>query len=75
MLPIQLIHNPAFDPETIKLLTTAYEEACAAANDPAPETKDLFARRVIRAAQRGERAVERLKDFALAGLSDIADAG
>jgi hypothetical protein len=75
MSPVRLIHSTAFDPETVRLLTAAYEEACAAAHEPAPETKELFARRIIRAAQRGERAVGRLKDFALAGLSDIADAG
>jgi hypothetical protein len=75
MSPVGLIHNAAFDPQTVKLLTAAYEEACLTAGDPAPPTKELFAKRIISAAQRGERGVGKLKDFALAGLSDIADAG
>jgi hypothetical protein len=73
MSPVRLIQNASFDPETVKLLTTAYDAACAAANDPTPETKELFARRIIEAARRGERAVDRLRDFALRGPSDIAD--
>jgi hypothetical protein len=75
MSPVRLIHSTAFDPETVKLLTAAYEAACVAAHDAAPATKELFARRIIQAAHRGERVVGKLRDFALAGLSDIADAG
>ena len=75
MAPVRLIHSAAFDPDTVKLLTAAYKEACRAAGDPTPATKELFARRIISAAQQGERGVEKLKDFALAGLGDIADAG
>jgi hypothetical protein len=75
MAPVRLIQSAAFDPDTVKLLTAAYEEACRAAGDPTPATKELFARRIISAAQRGERGVGKLKDFALAGLGDIADVG
>jgi hypothetical protein len=75
MSPVRLIYNAAFDPETVKLLTAAYEEACAVANDPLPATKELFAQRIIQAAHQGERAVGKLRDFALGGLSDVAEAG
>jgi hypothetical protein len=33
----------------------------------------LMAKRIIEAAHRGERDVQRLKEFALAGLNPIAD--
>ena len=75
MSPVRLIHSAAFDPNTVKLLTAAYEEACRAAGDPALAIKELLAKRIISAAQQGERGVGKLKDFALAGLGDIADPG
>jgi hypothetical protein len=35
----------------------------------------MMAKRIIEAAHRGERDVQRLKEFALAGLNPIADTG
>ncbi len=76
MSPVRLIHGASFDPETTSLMATAYAEACRVAGQAQPPSvKEVLAKRIIEAVTRGERDLQRLKDFALAGLNPIADTG
>ena len=76
MSSIWALHNVVFDPDTVKVLTASYEQACRFAGNPSVPAKELFARRILQAAKRGERDVERLTECALAGLASggLADA-
>jgi hypothetical protein len=70
--PIRLIRNAAFDPETTALMGLAYEKAILdCADEPA---RELIARRIIEAARRGERDLDRLAAYGRQGSNDIADA-
>jgi hypothetical protein len=72
MSPVRLINGAAFDSETTRLLVAAYEQACAqAGRDPSPSLKELFAKRILQAATRGERDLERLTAYALEGTHDL----
>jgi hypothetical protein len=74
MSPVQIIHGASFDPETTSLMAAAFDEACREVGDGQPlPVKELVAKRIIEAAHRGERDVQMLKEFALAGLNPIAD--
>ena len=68
MSSIWALHNVVFDPDTVKVLTASYEQACRFAGNPSVPTKELFARRILQAAKRGERDVEKLTECALAGV-------
>jgi hypothetical protein len=62
-MPIRLIHGAAFDPETTQLLAQAYERACeTVAVDDA--IREIVAKRIIEAARRGERNLDRLVEYA-----------
>jgi hypothetical protein len=73
-MPIQsrLPPDSAFDPETIRLLTSAFEEAWRAIDRTSsigPEvdaTRDKLARLIIAAAQSGQRDPIKLRDDAIA---------
>jgi hypothetical protein len=68
MSPARLIHGASFDPETTSLMAAAFDEACRVAGQAQPPlVKEVMAKRIIEAAHRGERDVQRLKEFALAG--------
>ena len=76
MSPVRLIHGASFDPETTSLMAAAFDEACRVAGQAQPRSvKEVMARRIIEAATRGERDLQKLTRFALAGLDRIADAG
>jgi hypothetical protein len=76
MSPARLIHGASFDPETTSLMAAAFDEACRIAGEAQPPAvKEAMAKRIIEAATRGERDMQRLTEFALAGLNPIADAG
>ncbi len=76
MSPERIIHGASFDPKTTHLMAAAFDEACREVGDGQPlPVKELMAKRIIEAAHRGERDVQRLKEFALASLNPIADAG
>jgi hypothetical protein len=75
MASIWPLHNVVFDPDAVKVLAASYEQACRFAGNPSVPTKELFAKRILQAAKRGERDVEKLTECALVGLAGgMADA-
>ena len=75
MSPVRLFNSAAFDPETTRLLVAAYEAACAQAGPgQSASVKELFAKRILQAATRGERDQQRLRAYAL-GTERIPGSG
>ena len=73
MSAIRLIHGASFDPETTAIMGSAYEKATSGCTDD--DARELIAKRIIEAARRGERDVERLAAEGMRGFDGIADAG
>jgi hypothetical protein len=74
-MPIPLIlQGASFDAETTRLLGLAYERAC---EDLAPDVtvREAVAKRIIVAANDGERDVERLIKYGLGKDDLLADPG
>jgi hypothetical protein len=71
-MPIRLIQGASFDAETTRLLGLAYERACEGLA-PDVTVREAIAKRIIVAAKRGERDVERLIKYGL-GKDATADA-
>ncbi len=71
-MPVRSFTNPGtfFEPETIALMSEAYEAACEVLHDvdQLDAAREVIARRVIVAASMGERNPDRLQTKALAGL-------
>jgi hypothetical protein len=77
-MPIaQLLSQTAFDPETVALLSSAFDTAWdtlkksdspLAADGQAASTRELLAKRVIATGRKGERDKQRLVADALAHL-------
>ena len=67
-------HNSAFDPQTLVLLETAFDEAWLTLKLMGNKTvkPDELARSVLRLAMEGERDAVRLQDGALEGLLPAA---
>ena len=74
----QLLSQTAFDPDTVALLSSAFDTAWdtikksdspLAAHGHAASTRELLAKRVIATARKGERDKQRLVDDALAHLA------
>jgi len=67
-------HNSAFDPQTLVLLETAFDEAWLTLKSMGNQTvkPDELARSVLRLAMEGERDTVRLHDGALEGLLPAA---
>jgi hypothetical protein len=65
-MPIRIIQGASFDPETIGLLALAYERACESLA-PDVKVREALAKRIIDAATRGERDLEKLVEYGLAG--------
>jgi hypothetical protein len=63
-MPIRLIQGASFDAETTRLLGLAYERACEGLA-PDVTVQEAIAKRIIVAAKRGERDVERLIEYGL----------
>jgi hypothetical protein len=72
-----LLANTAFDPDTVALLSSAFDTAWAtlkksgsplAADDQAAPTREFLAKRIIAMGHKGERDRQRLVDDALAYL-------
>jgi hypothetical protein len=68
----------SFDPETIRVLTTAFEDAWQSLGHDAigPDTdaiRDMLAKHIITAAQTGERDVSRLREGAVAYVRDMLE--
>ena len=71
-MPVLLMQGASFDAETTRLLGLAYERAC----DGVPQdvtVREALAKRIIVAARRGERDLERLIKYGL-GKTIVADA-
>ena len=64
----------SFDGETTRLLGLAYERACESV---APDVivREALAKRIIEAAKRGERDLEKLIEYGLGRNDGIAEAG
>jgi hypothetical protein len=74
---VRLTKNSQFNPEEIRLLVGAFEAACSAARlvGPADPRRDIVARKIIEAAQAGERDPFRLQECGLlAAKQDDASA-
>lgn len=71
-MPVRSFTNPGafFEPETVALMSDAFEAACKALHDfgQLDAAREVIARRVIVAASMGERNPDRLQIKALAGL-------
>ena len=71
-MPIhRLLNDCAFDPETIEVMVTAFEEALRELRltDRADPLTETVARKIIELAQRGERDPSRLREHAVHSLS------
>jgi urease gamma subunit len=67
----------SFDPEAIRVMGLAYEQACASLDSDDPAARELIAKRIVEAARRGERNVASLAKYGIAQLKrspGIADA-
>jgi len=63
----RLLQNCAFEPASIEVMGTAFEQACTVlglADDNNP-TRELVAKRIIELAQQGERDGDRLRERTL----------
>jgi hypothetical protein len=62
-----------FDPDALKVLQTAFDEACQQLTETDGfkadgETRKALAMRIVDCAKRGERDLEELRAYALAGI-------
>jgi hypothetical protein len=76
-MPIRLIQGASFNPETTRLLGLAYERACESVS-PDVTVREALAKRIIEAARRGERDLDKLIEYGVGnsdGLADARDAG
>jgi hypothetical protein len=66
----RLTQGSPFTPDEIRLMTIAFEDACRVLglDDPANASRDLVAKKIIEAAQAGERNQERLRECGLSAL-------
>jgi hypothetical protein len=71
----RLIQGAAFDPETVVLLTRAYESAVAliGQNQP-PIVLETIAKHIVEIAGRGERDPQKMVEFAVRGVRPAFDA-
>jgi hypothetical protein len=71
---VRFLQNSAFDPEAIRVLTAAFEKACKDLGlvDRTDPLTELLAKRIIEAAQTGERDPARIEQRALEGLGKSA---
>jgi hypothetical protein len=67
--------SPAFDPQAVKALAAAYDDACAVLHvvDRADPRATIVAKKIIEHAQHGERDPIRLRDLVLIELQSNAD--
>jgi hypothetical protein len=67
---VPFLRQHAFDPEITKLMGEAYDAACVELGDRTPPAllKEVIAKRIIDAAEKGERDPERLRARALDAL-------
>ena len=65
-----MLRNTAFDPDAVKALATAYENACAALDlvDRTDPLTEIVAKKIIEYARSGERDAARLCEAVLKEL-------
>ncbi len=70
---IPFIPRNVFDDAATRLMGEAFDAACKELHDTGqPElVHEVMAKRIIAAAQKGERSVARLRDITVAGLKDV----
>ena len=73
-MPIQLIQGASFDSETTRVLGLAYDRACESVA-PDVKVREALANRIIEAAKRGERDLEKLIEYGLGTNDGVAEAG
>jgi hypothetical protein len=71
-MPIRLIQGASFDPETTRLLGLAYERACEGVS-PDVTVREALAKRIIEAARRGERDLDKLIRYGRVKDQSLAD--
>jgi hypothetical protein len=71
-MPIRLIQGASFDPETTRLLGLAYERACDGVS-PDVTVREALAKRIIEAARRGERGLDKLIRYGRGKDQSLAD--
>jgi hypothetical protein len=70
----RLIQGAAFEPETIALLTQAYESAVALAGENQPPiVLETIAKHIVESAGRGERDPQKMIEFAVRGITPLRD--
>jgi hypothetical protein len=76
MSPFQFDHSEAFDPETIQLMTKAYQTACKRAGSAQSElVNEVIAKRIIEAVRQGQRDPGKLAAYALEALGRTDKSG
>jgi len=76
MSPHRLIEGAAFEPEIIALLIKAYEAAVERVGKGQPlSVLETLARRIIEIASSGERAPEKMIEYAVGGVERFPNAG
>jgi hypothetical protein len=74
---IELFRNAAFDPEAVRILCAAFEQARQSLHEKGQPSlvQEVIARRIIAVAERGERDPDELCRQALASLGiDVSSA-
>lgn len=72
---LRLIEGASFDPETIRLMGLAYEQACLTLGADNIAARELVAKRIIEAARRGERDLTKLAAYGIDGLAGTRRTG
>ena len=74
-MSIRISNEAVFDPQAVKVLATAFDDACAALNviDRADPRALIVAKKIIEHARCGERDPIRLREVALTELQRDAD--
>jgi hypothetical protein len=76
MSPHNLIQGAAFEPETIQLLSEAYEAAVMLVGRDQPRVVlETIAKKILDIAGRGERDPRTMVDYAIRGIERLPDAG
>lgn len=74
--PHKLIQGASFEPETVRVLSQAYETAVRliGKGQPAP-VLETIAKRIIESASRGERDPQKMVEYAIRGITPFPGGG
>ena len=65
---LPFVRDSVFSPEAVARMGDAFDQACAASEQPGPAVREVIALRIIALAKVGERDPKILCDHALEGL-------